>query len=141
MNITDFPEAIAQALTELETIYRIGDYLYSYPSLVFAADTADTAAQQAMDKMQKALTVVQNDLLFFELELQTLDEAVIQTLKQQSSLASYGHYLQNIGKFAPYRLEEAVEQVDEAHEETTREAAAERLLPEALRHPDRCRAL
>ncbi|MEM9245067.1 MAG: M3 family metallopeptidase [Cyanobacteria bacterium P01_F01_bin.153] len=105
------PEAIAQALIQLEIIYRTVDYLYSYPSLVFAADTADTEAQQAMDKMQKALTVVQNDLLFFELELQTLDSAAIQALQQHPSLASYGHYLQNIGKFAPYRLDEAVEQV------------------------------
>ncbi|MGD1937718.1 MAG: M3 family oligoendopeptidase [Cyanophyceae cyanobacterium] len=107
----DKPEAIAQALTKLEAIYRTVDYLYSYPSLVFAADTADTAAQQAMDKMQKALTAVQNELLFFELELQGLDAETIAALQTHPSLSDYGHYLHNIGKFAPYRLDETVEQV------------------------------
>lgn len=105
------PEVIAQALTELETIYHTADYLHSYPSLVFAADTADKNAQQAMDKIQKALTVVQNELLFFELELQNLRAETIQTLQDHAALDSYSHYLNNIGKFALYRLDEAVEQV------------------------------
>ena len=105
------PEAIAEALTSLEGIYRTADYLHSYPSLVFAADTADAAAQQAMDKIQKALTAAQNELLFFELELQALEADTIQNLRDHAALANYGHYLDNIGKFAPYRLDESVEQV------------------------------
>jgi oligoendopeptidase F len=75
------PTAIYQCLQELESIAQTSGYLYSYPSLIFAADTRNAEAKQFLDKVLEALTEIENQLLFFDLELQSMDESKFQALQ------------------------------------------------------------
>lgn len=113
---------IAICLRELEALDQIANYLYSYPSLVFAADTRNSQAQQELDRIKAALTQVNNDLLFFNLELQALGLEQFQTLIAAPELANYHHYLEEIAKFSPHRLSEAVEQTRNQDTLTGRQA-------------------
>lgn len=116
------PEEVSQCLQTLESIYQRSGYLYTYPALVFSADTRDTAAKQMQDKMLEAVTGVENQLLFFELELKSLDEAALVTLQTAPALQPYRHYLKTIAKFSPYKLSEDVEQTRNQDSLTGRQA-------------------
>ncbi|MBC7968724.1 MAG: oligoendopeptidase F, partial [Verrucomicrobia bacterium] len=69
------PEAIAACLQELEAIGQTSGYLYAFPALVFSADTRNAEAKQMQDKVLEAITGIENQLLFFDLELKKLDDA------------------------------------------------------------------
>ncbi|MEB3294259.1 MAG: hypothetical protein VKJ24_13960, partial [Synechococcales bacterium] len=115
-------ETIALGLRTLEEIYEKLGYLYAFPSLIFAADTQNTAAKQATDKALEAYTAIQNQLLFFDLELKQLDPAQFTTLQAAIELQPYRHYLAQIAKYRPHALSEAVEQTRNQDSLTGREA-------------------
>lgn len=122
-NVQDLtPEQVADCLKQLEAIAEKSGYLYAFPSLVFAADTRNSEAKQFLDKVMEALTNVENQLLFFDLELKELDEAKFAELEKATALNSYGHYLHQIAKFRPYKLSESVEQTRNQDSLTGRQA-------------------
>ena len=116
------PAQIADCLHQLEAMYERSGYLYAFPSLIFNANTQDQTAKQAMDKAMEAYTQLQNQLLFFDLELKQLDPEQFQKLTIASELQTYQHYFAQIAKFRPYLLPEAVEQTRNQSSLTGREA-------------------
>lgn len=122
-NVSDLtPEQIADCLKQLEAFAETSGFLYAYPSLIFAADTRNTAAKQMQDKVLEILTGIENQLLFFDLELKNLDEGQLETLQTSPALQTYQHYLYNVAKFRPYTLAEAVEQTRNQDSLTGRQA-------------------
>ncbi len=113
---------IAECLQRLEAMYQQAGYLYAFPALVFSADTRNTVAKQMQDKLLEAVTGVENQLLFFELELKSLDAAQLATLQAAPELQTYQHYFHSIAKFSPYKLPEAVEQTRNQDNLTGRQA-------------------
>jgi len=116
------PAQIAECLQQLEAMYQQAGYLYAFPALVFSADTRNTVAKQMQDKLLEAVTGVENQLLFFELELKSLDAAQLATLQAAPELQTYQHYFHSIAKFSPYKLPEAVEQTRNQDNLTGRQA-------------------
>jgi oligoendopeptidase F len=116
------PAQIAECLQRLEAMYQQAGYLYAFPALVFSADTRNTVAKQMQDKLLEAVTGVENQLLFFELELKSLDAAQLATLQAAPELQTYQHYFHSIAKFSPYKLPEAVEQTRNQDNLTGRQA-------------------
>lgn len=104
------PEAIADCLNQLESLAEQSGCLYAFPSLVFSADTRNAEAKQLLDRVMEVLTNVENQLLFFDLELKSLDNNQLAQLNTAPGLQTYCHYLHNISKFRPYKLSEEVEQ-------------------------------
>lgn len=122
-NVKDLTaEQIADCLNQLEAIAQQSGILYAFPALVFSADTRNTEAKQLQDKMLEALTSIENQLLFFDLELKNLDDARYSELEQSSVLQSYRHYFYNLSKFRPYKLSESVEQTRNQDSLTGRQA-------------------
>lgn len=113
-------EEIADCLQQLEAIAEKTGYLYAFPSLVFAADTRNSEAKQFLDKVLEALTSIENQLLFFDLELKNLDATKFAEL--EAALTSYRHYLYRIAKFRAHTLSEAVEQTRNQDALTGRQA-------------------
>ncbi|MBD2102617.1 M3 family oligoendopeptidase [Leptolyngbya sp. FACHB-261] len=101
---------VATCLAQLEDLSTRSGLLYAFPSLIFAADTRNTLAKQVQDRVLEALTEVENQLLFFELELQDLPEAQFARLQADPSLKNYQHYLNRSAVFRPHKLSEEVEQ-------------------------------
>jgi oligoendopeptidase F len=116
------PAEILTALQTLESIYQRSGYLYAYPSLIFAANTQDAIAKQAVDRVMAATTDLNNRLLFFDLELQGLAPEQFDQLQASSELESYRHYLTNMAKYRSHILPEAVEQTRNQAALTGREA-------------------
>lgn len=116
------PEQIVTCLQDLEQIYQKSGYLYAYPSLVFAADTRNTEAKQFLDKVMEALTGVDNQLLFFDLELKSLDSEAFSQLQASPALKNYQHHLIRIAELRPYKLSEEVEQTRNRDSLTGRQA-------------------
>ncbi len=115
-------EEIANCLAQLEAIAQKSGYLYAFPSLVFSADTRNTEAKQFLDKVMEALTAIENQLLFFDLELKQLDAEKFAELQARAALANYSHYLHRIAELRPYKLPEEVEQTRNQDNLTGRQA-------------------
>lgn len=121
--VTDLtPETIALCLQKLEEINQKAGYLYSFPSLVFAADTRNIEAKIFLDKVMQMLTDIENQLLFFDLELKQLDAEKFAELQSAKILANYSHYLKRIAEFRPHKLTEEVEQTRNQDNLTGRQA-------------------
>ncbi|MFM2431159.1 MAG: hypothetical protein RLZZ511_2372 [Cyanobacteriota bacterium] len=116
------PAEILTALQTLESIYQRSGYLYAYPSLIFAANTQDVVAKQAVDRVMAATTDLNNQLLFFDLELQGLAPEKFAQLQASPLLEPYSHYLINMAKYRAHILPEAVEQTRNQAALTGREA-------------------
>lgn len=116
------PAEIANCLQTLEAIGQKSGYLYSFPSLIFSADTRNTEAKQFLDKVMEALTGIENQLLFFDLELQQMDGDKFAQLESSPDLSNYRHYLHRIGEFRPHKLAEEVEQTRNQDSLTGRQA-------------------
>ncbi len=115
-------DELATALQQLEAIYERSGYLYAYPSLIFSANTRDSDAKKCLDKTRETLTEIENQLLFFELELQALSEAQLTPLLSAPVLVNYRHYLQRQAIYQPHCLAEAVEQTRNQDALTGRQA-------------------
>ncbi|BAU15115.1 pepF/M3 family oligoendopeptidase [Leptolyngbya sp. NIES-3755] len=116
------PEQLADCFKALEAIAEKSGYLYAFPSLIFSADTRNTEAKQFLDKAMEALTGVENQLLFFDLELQKLAASKFEQLQKASVLSAYQHYLNRIAKYRPHTLSEEVEQTRNQDSLTGRQA-------------------
>jgi len=116
------PEQIAQCFEQLEAFAEKSARLYNFPSLVFAADTRNGEAKQFLDRILEALTNIENQLLFFDLELQDLDDSQVTVLQTAPTLQNYRHYLNRIAQMRPYKLSETVEQTRNQDSLTGRQA-------------------
>ncbi len=116
------PAQIANCFQRLEELAEKSGYLYAFPSLIFSADTRNTEAKQFLDKVMDALTTIENQLLFFDLELQSLDAPSFEQLQAFSGLDNYRHYLSRIAKYRPHKLSEEVEQTRNQDSLTGRQA-------------------
>ena len=116
------PDQLAARFKRLEAIAEKSGYLYSFPSLIFCADTRNTEAKQFLDNVMEALTGVENQLLFFDLELQKLEAGQFVTLQTSAVLEPYRHYLSQIAKYRLHTLSEDVEQTRNQDSLTGRQA-------------------
>jgi len=116
------PAEIANCLQTLEAIGQKSGYLYAFPSLIFSADTRNTQAKQFLDKVMEALTGIENQLLFFDLELKQIDTEKFAQLESSTGLSQYRHYLDRIAEFRPHKLPEEVEQTRNQDSLTGRQA-------------------
>ncbi|MBW4545573.1 MAG: oligoendopeptidase F [Symplocastrum torsivum CPER-KK1] len=116
------PEAFARCLQQLEAISTKADHLIAFPSLVFCKDSRNSEAKQFLNDMKVALTRIDNQLLFFELELQNLGSVEFDKLLASPSLSKYNRYLNRIAQSRPHMLSEEVEQTRKRDNLTGRQA-------------------
>ena len=88
---------------------RLGRIM-SYAGLVYAGDTTDPARAKFYGDAQDSITKASTDLLFFQLELNRVDDAVLDAAAA-GELARYRPWLDDIRKDKPYQLDDRLEQV------------------------------
>ncbi|APB33078.1 pepF/M3 family oligoendopeptidase [Gloeomargarita lithophora Alchichica-D10] len=116
------PAAVRTAIQTLEYLWERVGYCYAYPSLIFAADTRNTPARQVLDQVMQTATEIENQVLFFSLELQQLPAERLAALQEAAALVPYAHYLERVRLGQPYQLPEAVEQTRNQDSLTGRQA-------------------
>lgn len=103
--------ALARALAEYEDLSELSQRPSFYASLLFAADTQDSKAQQLVQRTRESATETANRLVFFTLDLIALDDQQLVALLAAPEMAEYGHYLETLRRFKPHTLSEKEEQI------------------------------
>lgn len=102
---------LAEAVRCFEAIDDLAGRLGSYAGLVHAGDSVDPAISKFYGDVSERLTNASVHLLFFGLELNRIDDAVIERALQTPELAHYRPWIEDLRKEKPYQLEDRVEQL------------------------------
>ena len=101
----------AEAVRRYEAIDDLAGRLGSYAGLVHAGDSVDPAISKFYGDVSERLTAASVHLLFFALELNRVDDAVIERAMQTPELGHYRPWIEDLRKDKPYQLEDRVEQL------------------------------
>ena len=106
------PDEVHLAVGRYESIIRKSWSLAYYGHLWFSADTQSTAAMTFQNRVQQALTGIQNRLLFFELWWKGLDdETANRLLPPAETDADFRFFLEDLRRTRPFTLDEKSEQI------------------------------
>jgi oligoendopeptidase F len=85
--------------------------LISFASLVYVGDTTDPARAKFYGDVQEKITAASLHLLFFTLELNRIDDAVLECAMQDPALGHYRPWIEDIRKEKPYQLDDKLEEL------------------------------
>src|ERR1700761_8823426 len=102
---------LAEAIRRYEAIDDLAGRLGSYAGLVHAGDSVDAAITKFYGDVSERLTAASIHLLFFALELNRVDDAVMERAMQTPELGHYRPWIEDLRKDKPYQLEDRVEQL------------------------------
>ncbi len=114
--------ALAKAVRRYEAIDDLTGRLASYAGLQHAGNTVDPALTKFYGDVQERLTAASTHLLFFTLELNRIDDALIEAAMQDPALGHYRPWLEDVRRYRPYQLEDRVEQLFHEKSMTARTA-------------------
>ena len=103
--------ALAQAIAAYESLSDTIGKLGSYAGLLYAADTADPDKAKFYGDIQEKITAITTDLIFFELELNKIDDAALVSALKVPALARYKPWIDDLRKEKPYQLDEQLERL------------------------------
>jgi oligoendopeptidase F len=104
-------EGLGEAVRAYEALQDMIGRIMSYASLLYASDTSDAARAKFYGDAQERVTALSGDLLFFELELNRIDDARLKAAIAAPSLGHYRPWLEDIRKEKPHQLAETIEQL------------------------------
>ena len=102
---------LREAMQELGAIGELAGKAGSYASLRFATDTADPARGAQLQKMQERVTVMETQLLFFDLEWAALEDEQADQLLAGDDLEFCAHHLRSTRRYRPHLLSEPEEKI------------------------------
>jgi oligoendopeptidase F len=98
------------AIQRYETLEELLGRIMAYAGLVYAENTTDPARMKFYGDAQEKVTNASSDVLFFELELNRLDDDLVNRLAA-GPLKHYRPWIEDIRKGKPYQLEDKLEQL------------------------------
>ncbi len=127
----DAGRALAEAVKSYEALGDLLGRVGSFAGLIQAGDTLDPKRAKFYGDVNERITAVYSHLLFFELELNRLDDAKLEAAMADPVLGHYRPWLEDIRKDKPYQLEDRIEQL--FHEKSvTAYSAWNRLFDETI---------
>jgi oligoendopeptidase F len=124
-------KTLGEAVKRYEAIDDLLGRLISYAGLLYNGDTTDPVRSKFYGDMQERITAYSSHLLFFTLELNRIDDAVLEAAMADPALGYYRPWVEDIRKEKPYQLEDRVEQL--FHEKSvTSYSAFNRLFDETM---------
>jgi oligoendopeptidase F len=102
---------LVEAVRRYEAIDDLMGRLGSYAGLVHAGDTVDPARTKFYGDVQERLTAASTHLLFFTLELNRIEDALLEAAMADPALGHYRPWLDDVRRYKPYQLEDRVEQL------------------------------
>lgn len=123
--------AFARAIEEFEAITEILHKAMSYGQLLFTVNTSDAAVGRFYQTLNEQITRISSETLFFTLEINRLDDAVLDGLLRDAGAARYRPWLDEVRQFRPHQLSDDMEKL--LHEKSvTGRAAWVRLFEETF---------
>ena len=123
--------ALAEAVKCYEALDDLMGRLISYAGLVHSGNSIDPQRAKFYADVQERITAASTHLLFFVLELNRLDDALLDAAMEEPALGHYRPWIEDIRKEKPYQLEDRIEQL--FHEKSvTAYSAWNRLFDETI---------
>ncbi|HVV92935.1 MAG TPA: M3 family oligoendopeptidase [Hyphomicrobiales bacterium] len=127
----DGPSRFLEAVEAYEALDDLMGKLGSYAGLLYSGDTADPRRAKFYGDVSEKLTAASTHLLFFTLEINRLDDAVLDRLLADPKLGRYRPWFEDVRKERPHQLEDRIEEL--FHEKfVTGRGAWNRLFDETL---------
>ena len=104
-------EALAAAVRAYEWLQDLTGRVMAYASLLYASDTSDAARAKFYGDAHERVTALSGDLLFFELELNRIDDAKLEAAMATPALGRYRPWLADIRKEKPHQLPDDIERL------------------------------
>jgi oligoendopeptidase F len=123
--------ALAEAIKAYEKLADVIGRIASYSGLLYYGDTSDADRAKFFGDMQTKITAISTELVFFELEMNQIDDAVLDAALRHPELARYAPWFADLRKEKPYQLEEQLERLFVEKAATSR-AAWDRLFNETM---------
>ncbi|MFO0951914.1 MAG: M3 family oligoendopeptidase [Isosphaeraceae bacterium] len=99
------------AVAELESVFELLDRPGAYSGLLHSAKTDDPPRGALLAKVRERRTVINNHLIFFDLEWVKVPDEAARPLIESPTLARYRHYLEQLRLWRPHYLSEPEEKV------------------------------
>lgn len=123
--------AFAALIADYEKLQDLLGKVMSYAGLLYSGDTTDPQRMKFYGDVQEKITAISSGLLFFELEINRIDDGLIEVGFAEPALAHYRPWLTDIRLDKPYQLEDRVEEL--FHEKSiTAYSAWNRLFDETI---------
>ncbi len=103
--------ALAEAIVAYEALSEAIGKLGSYAGLLYAGDTSNPENAKFYGDIQDRITAITTDLIFFELELNKIEEQALAQALEVPSLARYRPWIMDLRKDKPYQLDEQLERL------------------------------
>ncbi|MCP4565692.1 MAG: M3 family oligoendopeptidase [Bosea sp.] len=127
----DASVALAEAVKAYEGLEDLVGKIMSYAGLVYSGDTTDPQRAKFYGDTQDKVTAISTELLFFGLELNRIDEALLAKAAAQAPLSHWRPWLEDLAKDKPHQLEDRIEEL--FHEKSvTGHGAWNRLFDETI---------
>jgi oligoendopeptidase F len=104
-------EALGAALRAYETLSETLGKVGSYAQLHYVGDTTDPVRAKFYGDVSQKLTDISTLLLFFELELNRIEDAALVGKMKAPALAHYRPWIENLRKEKPYQLDDKIEEL------------------------------
>jgi len=102
---------LGEAVERYEALQDLLGRIMSYAGLLYCGDTTDPARMKFYGDIQEKITKATTQLLFFQLELNRLDDARLDAAARKAPLSRWKAWLADIRKEKPYELEEKLEEL------------------------------
>ena len=122
---------LAQALKDYEVISDLLGRTGSYAQLYYVGDTTDSQRGKFYGDVSAKLTEISTLLLFFELELNRIDDGALEKAMEVPALAHYRPWIENLRMEKPYQLDDKLEELFLEKSQTSA-AAFNRLFDETM---------
>ncbi len=102
---------LARAMARFEKIDEVLGRVMSYAQLLFSADSTDATAGQFYQRMMERVTDISSRTLFFRLELNRIDDAVLDEKYADAEFARWRPYLRDLRVYRPHQLSDEAERL------------------------------
>lgn len=102
---------LAKALTEYEALSDVIGRIGSYAQLYYVGDTTDSERSKFYGDVSSKITDLSTGLLFFELEMNLIDDGVLKEALEVPALAHYKPWIENLRMEKPFQLDDRTEQL------------------------------
>ncbi|PLW75255.1 M3 family oligoendopeptidase [Cohaesibacter celericrescens] len=105
-------DSLAEGLKRYEAMQERMGKLISFAGLMYSGNTTDSARAKFYGDVQEKITTISTQLLFFELELNRVEDALLDdSVANSAALTHYKPWLDDLRKEKPYQLDDAIEKL------------------------------
>ncbi len=110
--LEDGGDKLAVAVKDYEGLEDLLGRIMSYAGLIHAGDTSDPKRAKFFGDAQDKMTTASTKLLFFTLEFNNIEDAVLEkAMKTSSALEHYRPWIEDIRREKPFQLDDKLEQL------------------------------